>query len=156
MKLMQLFLGGIGGLTIGIVLGILIAQGISFAQTGGVNLPFNMEHNDIAYEVIVKVNGENCKLGHCYTTIAEFIPYDIKSITEFAQGGEYTQSLWVFTQENNVQVTMVITGPNSQNGYILEFGRQTPASVYIKAFQYTVDWSQASGEGYALTDVVFP
>lgn len=155
-----IIIGGMGGLLLGIVLGVAFALGVGYWQTGGVNIPYNMEHNTIADSISVYVSGRKCELKHVFTSVAEFVPLDIINIIPFAQGGEFTQSLWVFSKENNVQIAMTIWGgaETSENkiAYLIEFGRLTFEQVKISGVTFTIEWPASSHEGYCLVDLNYP
>jgi len=142
------------------MLGVGFAFGFSYWQTGGVNIPYNFEHNTIAESITVTVSGRSCELKHLFTSVAEFVPQDITSIAAFMQGGEFTQSLWVFSKDNNVQVALTIWGgaelAGNKTAYLIEFGRLTFERVQINGKTFNVAWEASSNEGYRLIDLTYP
>jgi len=154
-------LGGAGGLVIGILIGMALISAFGYLQSGGVNIPYNLQHIGIANEVNVKVGGKSCVVHHILTTTSSFVPQDVKvdvkNLLEFSLAGQLTQSLWTFTQDNNVQVSMTIIGPpENTSTYLLEFGRLTFQDVDISGFDFSISWITGQSEGYALRDITFP
>ena len=160
MKLSQLLIVGAPSLVVGIMIGLSIAVAFAFWQTGGVNVPYDLNHNTIAESVVVTVSGRECELKHVFTSVARFLPQDIINIAAFLKGGDFTQSLWVFTIENNVQVAMTIWGgaerPDNETAYLIEFGRLTFEQVSIQGVTFNIDWIANSQEGYCLVDLTYP
>jgi hypothetical protein len=151
---------GTGGLLVGLMIGIALMGVFGYWETGGINIPFNLEHIGIAGNIQVIVAGKTCESHHVLTTIASFVPQDVKAdvkdIFAFANGGQFTQSLWTFTQSNNVRVSMKIWGPaENTTTYIIEFGRLTFQDVEISGFDFSISWTGGS-DGYALRSVTYP
>jgi len=143
-------IGGLGGLLLGILLGALLVTGFGFLQSGGVNLPYDQKHKFIAENFIVQDMTTNSltKLKHIITGPAQFYPtapYDV-----FTARQSYTQSLWVWTSEGDIDVTMTVWGPgNDAKTYLVEFGRHTGNEVRIEGFGRVFSWPEASTVGYA-------
>jgi len=160
MRLSQLLIGGASGLVVGILIGLSIAVAFGYWQTGGVQIPYDLNHLTIAESVTVTASGRDCELKHIYTSVAKFVPQDIINIAPFALGGEFTQSLWVFSRDNNVQVAMTIWGgaqtSRNETAYLIEFGRLTFEAVSIQGVTFTVEWTASSQEGYCLVDLTYP
>lgn len=165
-------MGGGVGLVVGVIIGAVIVTSFGYYESGGVQIPFNFEHNALAGKVRVTVNGRNTELKHLLSTLAPFYPQtllespgsqsgsmDMRDIAKFAQStGNLPMSIWAFVQSGNVQVTMSVMGPPTSNDsiYIVEFGRLTFEGVHITGLGYTVDWSQGSQDGYAMETVSYP
>jgi hypothetical protein len=156
---LALLLGSGVGLVVGVMIGALIVMGFGYFESGGTQIPFNLQHNALAGKVNVLVDGKTTELKHLLSTLAPFYPQDIKNIARFAKStGSLPMSVWGFVQSGNVQVCMTIIGPPNNNYsdvYILEFGRLTFSAVHIAGL-VTLDWIAGSQDGYVLRDVVYP
>ncbi len=155
-----IILGGIIGFLPGILIGALVVTGVGYYETGGTQIPFNLQHNAIAAKVSVVVDGKNCDLKHLESTLAPFYPQDLRNIAKFAKStGNLPMSVWGFVQSGNVQVIMSIIGPPTDNDtiYVLEFGRLTSASVEIQGPSFVpISWIERTTNGYAMVDISYP
>ena len=172
--LLAVLFGAVLGLLPGILIGALVVTGVGYYESGGTQIPFNLEHNKIAAEINVRVDGKNCEMKHLLSTLAPFYPQTviidgepsnsnpqgIKNIAKFAKStGNLPMSVWGFSQGGNIQVVMTVMGPpnsNDTNVYLLEFGRLTFLSVSITGLDVNVAWANGSWDGYMLQDVVYP
>lgn len=140
--IMGLLLGGMGGLLAGVLLGLLIAEAVGYWQTGGVNVPYAADHNDIAnrftvYSVTWK---KNFVLTHLRTTVFT-LQHNVLPLETFKVGESYTQSNWGWCENGDVEVWMSVTGPLSDGNYLVDFARSGYNAVEIKGFSLSVTWA---------------
>lgn len=160
--LLGFLFGGLGGLLVGFILGVAVMALFGFMVTGGVNVPYDTKHLEIAGKVQVQVAGKNCELKHVSTGSAPFNPQSVVDIWKFAKGGTFTHSTWLFVQDGNTQVVMTVIGPpENSTTYILEFGRLTFQAVQLSIIDtsgkvFSVSWAANTKDGYAVTDLSFP
>lgn len=152
---MGMLLGGMGGLIAGLLLGVLIAEGIGYWQTGGVNVPYATDHNEIAnrftvYSVTWK---KNFVLTHLRTTMFT-LQHSVLPLETYKVGSTYTQSNWAWTENGDAEVWMSITGPLSDGNYEVDFARAGYNAVEIKGFSLSVAWAAGDySQSYAHTIV---
>jgi hypothetical protein len=154
--LIGFIVGGVGSLLIGIIIGALIFAGYGYWQTGGTNIPYNQAHNDIAGLITVFAGGLRCDLKHVASSTAEFLPGSIVDISKFAKGGQFPQSVWLFSEGGKPRLSLVITGPpDKSNAYILEFGRLSFVEIHVVCQRFSIDitWVQSGEQGYALKQI---
>jgi hypothetical protein len=138
-----------------LIVGILLGVTIVLSSQGGLPDP---RHKLIAETVNVVVAGHACQLKHLSSGMAYLYPQSIVNIAQFMKGGQFQQSLWVFSENGKACVSMAIYGPaNNTNAYLIEFGRMTFLEVKISSqlFRAGVTWQPSTLEGYALRDLNF-
>lgn len=143
-------IGGAGGLLVGLLIGLAISQGFGFVQSGGTNIPYDQKHLNIASKITVHDKTANVALTlkHIQTGPSEFYPY--APYSAFNPRRTYTQSLWVWCQDNDIDVTMVIWGPGDDGkSFLIGFGRHMWNAVEIKGFGHVSGWGEGGPEGYA-------
>jgi len=149
--------GGVSGVVIGLLLGVAIAQGFSFFQSGGVSIPYDTQHSDIANQITVYDTTVNAKLDlkHVQTGPAEFYPY--APMQAFRPRATYTQSLWVWCSKEDIDVSMVIVGPGDDGkSFLIDFGRHMYNAVEIKGFGQVSTWAEGTTEEISWWTVVLP
>jgi len=142
--------GGMGGLLLGVLLGVAFAFGFSYWQTGGVNIPYSMEHTKISKMIKVSdiTDGVVLNVKHVMTTQAVYHGY--APLSSFESRETYTHSLWYWTtgDSRDIEVTMTIWGSAEDGTYDIEFGRHAGNSIRIEGFGQTATWPQDGNEGY--------
>jgi hypothetical protein len=115
---------------------------VGYWQTGGVNVPYAMDHVDIAnkftvYSVTWK---KNFVLTHLRTTMFT-LEHSVLPLETYKKGATYTQSNWAWTEYGDVEVYMDITGPLSDGNYEVTFARNDYNAMEIKGFDLSVTWA---------------
>jgi hypothetical protein len=142
--------GGVSGVVIGILIGALVFAGFGFLQSGGTNIPYDQNHVNIASKISIfdTTDGVALTCRHAQTGPAAMHPY--APLDTFTARETYTQSVWFWCLDDDVDITMTIWGPgNDGETYYLEFGRHMGNAAEIKGFGYTATWEQGTTEGYA-------
>jgi len=148
-----LLFGG-GGLLLGILLGALAVGGYGYFSTGGVNIPYDTVHTNIAngFQVTDMTDSAGLTLRHMMTGSATYHPFASQDV--FVAGQSYTQSLWVFEADGDIDITMTIWGPGEGDTYSVEFGRHAGNTIQIKGWGFTFSFPSGSNVGYASCSVV--
>ncbi len=123
--------------------------GFNFLSSGGTNIPYATDHQDIANGWTVKDLTWNHKLTlkHLQTGSNAFSPY--APMNMFTPHMTYTTSVWMWTSEGDPDVFMTIIGPgNDGYTYSVEFGRNMGNEVWISGWNTTFTWAAGSSEGY--------
>ena len=147
-------IGGAGGLVVGILIGALAFGVFGFVQGGGTNIPYDTNHTAIANSVRVQDKGFNVQLSlhHLQTGSVEFSPFAPNSV--FPAHLQTTQSIWIFTSGNDVDVYLTILGPGTDgHTFSVAFSRLMGNEAIITCGNQTVHWLQGDGVMYSEIEV---
>jgi hypothetical protein len=147
-------LGGGAGLLVGLILGVAIMAGAGYVLSGGTNIPYDQYHNAVAarYSVFSVTWNKPFALKHLQTSVF-VLQHSIYPYAVFNEGSSYTQSLWAWTENGDIEVLMTVTGPTDDNYTLIEFSRVCYNSVNIKGPGIDVTWPQGAEPGFAYTQV---
>jgi hypothetical protein len=136
----------------GLLIGALVIGGFGYLQSGGLNVPYHMEHNQIAnaFSAMDLTVGINFKVRHVMTTEAQMYPhypYDVFSPTQ-----SYTQSLWIFTptagDQKDIELVMLIWGPaNDGETYDVHLGKFAWNSISVQGWGHSHTWPEGDLQG---------
>jgi hypothetical protein len=153
-----LSIGGVGGIVLGLIIGIAVFAGFNFVSSGGTSIPYDTNHSYIAERVSVydMTDGVQMTSKLVLEGPATFHPFAL-DVFQFTAKKSYTQSLWIFCSQNDIDVTLTIFGAGDDGkSYLLEFGRHAGNTIQIKAFNQTFSWAKGSNDGVASLIVKLP
>jgi hypothetical protein len=149
--LLGFVIGGAGGLLIGIIIGVIAATGFGYWQSGGVNIPYDQNHNRIAESFVIRdvTYGATLSRKHLQTGPIEFSPTAPFS-SYFPAHLQTTQSVWAFCSGDDIDIILIILGPgNDTRTYSLNFQRLAANEISISSTLLSVSVRWPGGESPA-------
>jgi hypothetical protein len=145
-------IGGTGALVLGLLIGALVIGGFGYFQSGGVNVPYHMEHNQIAngFTAMDLTVTNTFKVRHVMTSEAQLYPHAPYAV--FTARETYTQSLWIFTptagDQKDIELVMLIWGPgNDGETYDVSFGKFAHNSITVHGWGHSHTWPEGDHQG---------